>query len=190
MQGEEDDATLPPESSNVPKTSLSHSTSSATLPPQFSYSSARRRAKDSLVEKDRLHGGGGGGSAASRAKSSSKTRGDAGSRGGGGPEGHGGTEEEAGEADSESDSIESIYKRLSGSHLPESPSDQVSSIIQFAKHLTTYSHTLFVNVPNALLFDFLLLKLFQRYLLLNALCSYTHSYKYVLMPCNPHSPKV
>ena len=143
MQGEEDDATLPPESSNVPKTSLSHSTSSATLPPQFSYSSARRRAKDSLVEKDRMHGGGGGGgSAASRAKSSSKTRGDAGSRGGGGGghDGHGGTEEEAGEADSESDSIESIYKRLSGSHLPESPSDQVSSIIQFAKHLTTYSH--------------------------------------------------
>ena len=143
MQGEDDDATLPPESSNVPKTSLSHSTSSATLPPQFSYSSARRRAKDSLVEKDRMHGGGGGGGgpAASRAKSSSKTRGDAGSRGGGGGHGgHGGTEEEAGEADSESDSIESIYKRLSGSHLPESPSDQVSSIIQFAKHLTTYSH--------------------------------------------------
>ena len=42
-----------------------------------------------------------------------------------GGDGHGGTEEE-GEADSESDSIESIYKRLSGSHLPESPTDQVS----------------------------------------------------------------
>lgn len=116
--------------SNVPK-GLPHSSSSATLPPKFfSSSSARtRRVREAEKEKRTTQSG-------IRARSSNTESGrgsghSTGGRGGGLTDGRRGTEEEN-EADSESDSIESIYKRLSGSHLAESPTEQVSPALKMS----------------------------------------------------------
>ena len=88
---------------------LPHSSSSATLPSQF-FSSSKRHHR---ARGDNSRGKTGAvGSSAGRA-------------GGGG----GGGTDVGGDADTESDSIESIYRRLSGSHITDSPAEHVSQFL-------------------------------------------------------------